>query len=236
MFVNGHRKAMRLRMRSPWAQPSTNNSNNSKLERAKAIATIFSAVAIPVVLTVAGYFIQKQLAAEGLRKDYVSIATTILKEKADGQEPELRAWAVKVLDENAPIPFSGKAKEGLLTGAIITAGLPWQGPPEACRKPPKRRDVLARYKQLAEDSEKTDDPAFVKRLVDFANLVGKAEPDVLLERANLECMQSWASITEQTDIDFRTAIGARPSKVEVAEMRQRRAAAASAAQASGLQP
>src|ERR1035437_9012527 len=83
------------------------------LERAKNMATIFSAIAIPIVLTIAGYLIQRQLTDDSLKKDYVGIATGILKENPANQEPDLRTWAVKVLDENSPVPFSKKAKESL---------------------------------------------------------------------------------------------------------------------------
>ena len=70
---------------SPARYQKTYSSVDRKLERAKTYATIFSAIAIPVVLTISGYFIQRQLASEGLRKDYVGIATAILKEKPEGQ-------------------------------------------------------------------------------------------------------------------------------------------------------
>ena len=49
------------------------------LERGKSVASIASALAIPFVLAIVGYFIQKQLADEGLKKDYVSIAVNILR-------------------------------------------------------------------------------------------------------------------------------------------------------------
>ena len=68
-----------------------------KYEAAKNIATIFSAIAIPVVLTIAGYYIQRQLADDGLKKDYVGIAASILKENPANQEPDLRKWATRLL-------------------------------------------------------------------------------------------------------------------------------------------
>jgi len=67
-------------------------------------------VAIPIVLAIGGYFIQRQLADEGLKKDYVSIAAGILKENAAGQEADLRKWAVEILETNSPVPFTSNAK------------------------------------------------------------------------------------------------------------------------------
>lgn len=193
------------------------------LERAKAIATICSAVAIPIILTVAGYFIQKQLSEEGLRKDYVGIAIAILKENAKVQEPELREWAVKVLDENSPIPFSKKAKEGLLSGTI-TAGPAWIGPPPDCMKRSQPRTLWAEHKKLADQSASQPDVTFTKNLVDFANLAAKQEEDAQLTAARLRCMQDWAKVMEQADIEYRQAIGAPSSKSIVEKFRQQQAA------------
>ena len=86
------------------------------LERWKSVTSIASAIAIPFVLAIVGYFIQKQLADEGLKKDYVSIAANILKENSAGQEPDLRKWAVEVLEKNSPIPFTPNAKRSLEQG------------------------------------------------------------------------------------------------------------------------
>ena len=208
-----------LRVRSTSKQRTT-APVDLKLERAKSLATIFSAIAIPIVLTVAGYYIQRQLSSEGIRKDYVGIATAILKEKADGQEPELRAWAVKILDENAPIPFTKKAKESLLTGVVV-AGPAWIGPPDDCRIPPAKRTIFQQYKKLATDSQSISGESYMKRLVDFANSVGAQETQVLVETSRLKCMQEWAAITEKSDIDYRNAIGATSSKSVVEELRKK---------------
>lgn len=193
------------------------------LEKAKAIATICSAVAIPLVLTVAGYFIQKQLSEEGLRKDYVGIATAILKENVKGQEPELRAWAVKVLDENSPIPFSKKAKEGLLTGAAVS-GIIWIGPPADCLKRSKKRTFIQEYDRLAEESKAPQNPEFSARLVEFINRTAKQEYEVEMTAVRLSCMQDWAAAMEKSDIEYRLAIGAPSSKSVLEEMRSEQAA------------
>lgn len=218
-----HKRAALRRGSRGSTQTSPQLFEMEALEKAKAIATICSAVAIPIVLTVAGYFIQKQLSEEGLRKDYVGIATAILKESAQAQEPELRAWAVKVLDENSPIPFSKKAKEGLLSGAVV-AGPAWIGPPADCMKLPQQRTVWAEHKKLADQAASAPDETFTRHLIDFANLAAKQEEDAQVTAARLRCMQDWAKVMEQSDIEYRQTIGAPSSKSIVEEIRRQQAA------------
>jgi len=206
MRTNLTHKRNSLRRGSRDSVPaSTPISELEALEKIKAVATIFSAVAIPIVLTIAGYFIQKQLSEEGLRKDYVGIATVILKENAKTQEPELRAWAVKVLDENSPIPFTKKAKEGLLSGVVV-AGPAWIGPPADCMKRPQQRTLWSEHKKLADQVASAPDGAFTKSLINFANLAAKQEKDAQVTAASLLCLQDWAKAMEQSDIEYRKTI------------------------------
>jgi hypothetical protein len=204
---------------------ATESTAGEALERAKAIATIFSAIAIPIVLTIAGYFIQRQLSDAGIRKDYVGIATAILKESAKTQEPELREWAVRVLDENSPIPFSKRAKEGLLTGAVV-AGPAWIPPPADCMTPPRRRTLWSEHKKLADRAQTATSAEFSKELVEFANFAAKQEEDAQLTAARLKCLQDWVKVSEQSDIDYRRAIGAPSSKSVLEDVQRRQAASA----------
>ena len=203
------------------AEPTAGES----LERAKAIATIFSAIAIPIVLTIAGYFIQRQLSDAGIRKDYVAIATAILKESDKTQEPELREWAVRVLDQNSPIPFSKRAKEGLLTGGVV-AGPPWIAPPADCMTPPRRRTLSSEHAKLADRAQTATTAEFSKELVDFANFAAKQEQDAQLTAARLKCLQDWVKVTEQSDIEYRRAIGAQSSKSILEDLQRSQAASA----------
>ena len=210
---------------------------NLKLERLKNIATIFSAVAIPVVLTVAGYFIQSQLSDAGLRKDYVGIAAGILKENPANQEPDLRSWALAVLEDNSPVPFSKKAREGLLTGIpVVAPSLAWLGPPEDCRKAPEKRTVLEEYIKLAKEqaSGKLSEEQLRQRINRFLDIVRDQEKDVLITRLRLKCMQQWANSSEQSDIEYRAAIGAPSSKSIMEQIRKDRESSSSAVGASEL--
>jgi len=188
-------------------------SKDDNLERAKNIAAIFSAIAVPIVLTIAGYFIQRQITDDGLKKDYVAIASAILKEDPKTQEPDLRSWAVKVLEENSPVPFSKKAKEGLLTGApIVLPGPAWLGPPEDCRTPPKKRYVFESYKKLTDEIKGLSHDEADKKIIDFIEMVVQKEADVLRSLERLKCIQQWTDYLEKSDIEYRESIGAPSSK------------------------
>ena len=89
------------------------NARQSRLEQIQSLASIASSIAIPVVLAVAGYFVQRQIADDGIKKDYVSMATNILREKQAEQDPALRAWAVEVITLYSPIKFTPDAVRGL---------------------------------------------------------------------------------------------------------------------------
>ncbi|MCD6672152.1 MAG: hypothetical protein LT106_04790 [Burkholderiaceae bacterium] len=80
---------LRARNRGKAAQ----RQDDPTFERAKNIATIVSAIAIPIVLAIVGYFVQRELSNEGLKKDYVGIAAGILKEYLEGGFREARAGA-----------------------------------------------------------------------------------------------------------------------------------------------
>ena len=92
--------------------------SQEQLSRWQAIASIVSSIAIPVVLAVIGYIVQDNLSTAGIKKDYVQIAAGILKESGVPADSELRKWAVTVLDENSPIPFSKEAKLRLEKGLV----------------------------------------------------------------------------------------------------------------------
>jgi hypothetical protein len=85
------------------------------VERASRVISIF---AIPVVLAVGGWMIQRQLQDQTVSRDYVQLAVTIL-ENPDKSKvpPELREWAVDLLNDNSPTKLNAKAKESLRSGA-----------------------------------------------------------------------------------------------------------------------
>jgi WD40 repeat protein len=81
-------------------------------------ARIASLVAIPVVLAIIGAFIQETLSRSTVSRDYVQLAVSVLTADKDKTSPELRAWAVDLLDENSPAKFSKEVADSLKGGQI----------------------------------------------------------------------------------------------------------------------
>lgn len=74
-------------------------------------ATILSLVAIPTVLG----FGQLYLANQDTNRQYVQLAMDILRNPAKNEDGEsLRAWAVDVINETAPVELTEKAKTKLI--------------------------------------------------------------------------------------------------------------------------
>jgi cell wall-associated NlpC family hydrolase len=89
----------------------------SKIER---ISKTFSIAAIPVVLAIGGWFVQRQIGNQSVSKDYVALAVSILREP-DNQKvsPELRKWAVELLNDNSPTRFNPAVADQLKSGDTV---------------------------------------------------------------------------------------------------------------------
>ena len=185
---------LRTQLRSP--SPSAHRTE-SKLERWKSISSIASSIAIPIVLAIIGYFIQKQLADEGLKKDYVSIAASILKENPASQEPELRKWAVTVLDSNSPIPFSGRAKAGLEKGIFLAVAPPrMPNAPEGCMRAPRPAKISPLVRRLTKKQYSSAEE-LAKDYDQIMLVAVKAEAEAMEDRAALECLQKYSKLVAQ---------------------------------------
>jgi hypothetical protein len=89
------------------------------LQKWKEGATIFSLVAVPIIVALGTLAIQKRIAEEGARKDYVTLAIGLLAKKKDEQpDIELRQWAVDVVDKNSPVPLTPSLKAKLSVGGV----------------------------------------------------------------------------------------------------------------------
>lgn len=200
------------RVRTQRSADETNPHPSETLDRWKSIASIASAIAIPFVLAIVGYFIQRQLANEGLKKDYVSIATSILKESSVNQEPELRRWAVTMLDANSPIPFSTKAKEGLERGIYISVAPPRiPDAPELCMNAPRGAKVMPLVNALSKKAPGSL-PELANEYDKFVRVAIAAEAEAMEDRVALTCLQNYSRLvkqwTEETAASYaeRTAV------------------------------
>jgi hypothetical protein len=87
------------------------------LQKAQAIATILSLVAVPIAIAWGAQNIEARNAELGTRKDYVGMALGILaKGSEDKVDLELRQWAVKVIDQYAPAPLPPSLAQRLTSG------------------------------------------------------------------------------------------------------------------------
>jgi hypothetical protein len=79
-----------------------------------------SIAAIPVVLAIGGWIIQRQLQNQTVSRDYVQLALTILQSPDQSKvPPELREWAVDLLSDNSPTKLNAKAVANLKSGTVI---------------------------------------------------------------------------------------------------------------------
>jgi hypothetical protein len=96
---------------------------DSWLDTAEKLSRILSIVAIPVVIAVGGWLIQRQLQDQTIRRDYVQLALSILQNPEPSKvPPEIREWAVDLLDENSPTKLNAQAIQKLKSGAITLSG------------------------------------------------------------------------------------------------------------------
>lgn len=105
-------------------------TSQDRLQRLKLRAQIAATVAVPIVLAVAGWLVQRTVSDAGLKKDYVQMALGLLQQKPSEDTKELRQWAIAVLDEHSPIPIPNGLKEQLVARQISTAGIAPMGPLE----------------------------------------------------------------------------------------------------------
>lgn len=96
-------------------------NQNENLEKLKLWVQIISSAAIPLVIALMGWLIQSTLSEAGLKKDYVQMAITVLKETPNKENEELRQWALSIVDKNAPVPIPTKLRGQLTSIPLITS-------------------------------------------------------------------------------------------------------------------
>jgi len=95
-------------------------SNHGALGRVQSIATIFSLVAVPVIVAVLGALIQKSIQTSEARNKSMELAINILKESpGKSDQPGLREWAIETLQASSSIPISDAARRELATKPLF---------------------------------------------------------------------------------------------------------------------
>lgn len=82
---------------------------DEKLARVLVVSQIVSLLAIPVVLAVIGFWVQRSLQEQQIKRDYVSLAVSLLLPKKENEKEaseDLKKWAVDLLNESSPVKLS----------------------------------------------------------------------------------------------------------------------------------
>jgi len=96
----------------------TAEPRSNALETIERLSRVVSAVAIPVVLAIFGFFVQRKLQNQTVQREYVSLAVSILQETDSRKAPAgLKQWAAVMLDHNAPIKLPDDLLKSLQSGS-----------------------------------------------------------------------------------------------------------------------
>jgi WD40 repeat protein len=87
-------------------------------EKAESATKMVSAIALPIVLAVGGWWLQSSITNQSIGKDYVSLAISVLEKPTKDMDNELRDWAVDMLNDYAPRKFHKDTVDKLKSGTI----------------------------------------------------------------------------------------------------------------------
>jgi 2',3'-cyclic-nucleotide 2'-phosphodiesterase (5'-nucleotidase family) len=90
--------------------------------RVEKPAKVLSLVALPLVVAVGGWWVQRSVATQAVNKDYVTIAISLL-DASKEVDPGLRNWAVDLLNKNAPVQLDEAVADKLRKGELGLAGI-----------------------------------------------------------------------------------------------------------------
>ena len=94
-------------------------TSKSALDTIEQLAKIGGLVAVPVLVALFGYLVQRQLASDNLSRDYVQMAVGILKEQKRPGDEQLRSWAIDLLNANSPnVKLNASVSEQLRDGQV----------------------------------------------------------------------------------------------------------------------
>jgi hypothetical protein len=84
-----------------------------RLESIKDVAQIVSLLAVPLVVAWIGSRVQQSLSESSVRKEYVQMALSILRDEPAKQDSSLREWAISVFVSNSPVDVPDSMKKQL---------------------------------------------------------------------------------------------------------------------------
>lgn len=81
-------------------------------------ARVFSLVVIPIAIALGGCLIQAAIAQQATSSEYVKLAVGILSPSKDPIDPDLRIWAVDVMNEYSRVRFGSETSKKLQSGEL----------------------------------------------------------------------------------------------------------------------
>jgi hypothetical protein len=105
-------------------QINKTNETKNTLDNVEQLSRIISIVAIPIVLGIIGWIVQRRLQGQTIKRDYVQLAVSILRETDQAKSvPELRSWSVDLLNESSPVKFDAIVSQKLKDGQVFLPSL-----------------------------------------------------------------------------------------------------------------
>jgi hypothetical protein len=105
------------------AQTSISQTQSAKhdvWDRVETISRTLSIAAIPVLLAIVGWLVQRQVQKQSVGKDYVQLAVSILREPDSSKvNSELRSWAVDLLNAYSVVKLSPQMSQVLKAGQAV---------------------------------------------------------------------------------------------------------------------
>jgi len=96
---------------------------SSVWDKLESSSKIISAIAIPIVIAIGGWWIQNSITRQSISKDYVALAISVLEKPKAEIDQSLRDWAVDLLNEYAPSKFPADTISRLKSGSISLGAL-----------------------------------------------------------------------------------------------------------------
>jgi len=95
----------------PSASASTGEEwvTERSLQKLLVSSQIIAALAVPVILALIGFGVQRAIQGDTIKRDYVNLAISLLTPKKDDDpqtSPELKNWAIRLLNENSPVKLT----------------------------------------------------------------------------------------------------------------------------------
>lgn len=88
------------------------------LGKVQAVANIAAAVIVPLLVAYIGWQVQLKATDSNNSSEFVGMALKILADESKKAPPELRAWAIAVVDSKSPVPLSKNLSSEILAGNI----------------------------------------------------------------------------------------------------------------------